>query len=225
VGGGYTTDRRTGNRPGPGRFRAREATDPSIEAGDLVGTMATSPVVVALVLVVLGTAGLLSAPAATAAPPTAPLTAAAEFTGWTWFGPGSPCGGGPVTFVAHFASNVSGGAAPYTYAWSFGDGSPGATGPDPTHDYPADGAKTWTATLTVTDATGATATNSTRVDPDTYSCPAEPARGQFAPTVVPFPLSTPGGLLLLSGGLAVVVVAALLVARRRRRSGREPPMA
>jgi hypothetical protein len=180
--------------------------------------MTASPVVVALVLVVLGTAGPLSAPAAPAAAPAAPLTVAAEFAGWTWTGFGSPCGGGPGTFVAHFASNVSGGVAPYTYAWNFGDGSPGTTGPDPTHAYPADGARTWIATLTVTDAQGATGANSTTVYPAVTACPAEPDLG-------PLPLSSPAGLLLLSGGLAVVVVAALLVARRRRRSGREPPMA
>ncbi|TMC83224.1 MAG: PKD domain-containing protein, partial [Chloroflexi bacterium] len=54
-----------------------------------------------------------------------------------------------------FSSSVSGGVAPYSYGWVFGDGSSG-TGAAPSHTYSAAG--TYTATLTVTDATAKQAT-------------------------------------------------------------------
>jgi PKD repeat protein len=58
--------------------------------------------------------------------------------------------GSPVTFHAF----LSGGTAPFTFDWEFGDGG-NSTLPNATHRYAAPG--NFTANLTVTDATGATA--------------------------------------------------------------------
>ncbi len=57
--------------------------------------------------------------------------------------------GSPVNFT----SSVSGGVAPYTYSWSFGDGGLGGNLPNITHIYTTNGP--FVAVLTVIDATGA----------------------------------------------------------------------
>lgn len=51
-----------------------------------------------------------------------------------------------------FTDNSSGGVAPLTYQWDFGDGSQQSTDPNPTHPYSSPG--TYTVTLTITDAAG-----------------------------------------------------------------------
>src|SRR5262249_13120194 len=51
-----------------------------------------------------------------------------------------------------FAGSVSGGAAPYTYFWNFGDGSTATGTLTPTHTYTESG--TFTVLLAVTDAEG-----------------------------------------------------------------------
>jgi len=53
--------------------------------------------------------------------------------------------------VASFTATPSG-TGPFTYSWSFGDGSPGSTSPDPTHSYGSPGS--YTVTLIVTDSHG-----------------------------------------------------------------------
>jgi large repetitive protein len=65
------------------------------------------------------------------------------------------CSGTPVQFT----STVSGGTAPYTYAWTFGGGG-SSNAQDPIHAFTSLGCGTATFqnTLTVTDATGATGT-------------------------------------------------------------------
>ncbi|MBN2456553.1 MAG: DUF4349 domain-containing protein, partial [Sedimentisphaerales bacterium] len=60
----------------------------------------------------------------------------------------------------YFRAEVSGGFAPYTYKWDFGDGTT-STDESPVHTYDADGK--FTVTLTVTDDKGNTATD-TRTD-------------------------------------------------------------
>ena len=53
----------------------------------------------------------------------------------------------PATF--EFQANLTGGTEPYTYVWSFGDGSEGSDEQDPVHTF--DEAGTYNVTLTVTD--------------------------------------------------------------------------
>ncbi|GAA0934628.1 hypothetical protein GCM10009560_42040 [Nonomuraea longicatena] len=65
--------------------------------------------------------------------------------------------GGPYTVAENTPLTLAGaatGAGPLTYTWDFGDASAPAQGPAPTHVYGDDGA--FTATLTVTDASGFT---------------------------------------------------------------------
>ena len=60
---------------------------------------------------------------------------------------------GPTTTVVGnttFVTSISGGTAPYTCSWSFGDATPTQTGCSPVHTYIASG--TFSATLTVTDS-------------------------------------------------------------------------
>lgn len=67
---------------------------------------------------------------------------------------------GEAPFNESFRSNVSGGLAPYSYAWSYGDGNrSNGTVADPVHDYRAPGLDT--ATLVVTDAANATSVPAT----------------------------------------------------------------
>jgi PKD repeat protein len=63
-------------------------------------------------------------------------------------------GTGNAPLAVSFSSTPSGGLAPYTYAWNFGDASTG-TGPSPSHTYTSGG--TFSVNLNVTDANGATA--------------------------------------------------------------------
>src|SRR5213083_309286 len=65
--------------------------------------------------------------------------------------PSSPSAGQPVSFTA----SASGGTPPYSYTWSYGDGSTG-TGLQSTHAYIRDG--TYQVTLTVADSTVSTGT-------------------------------------------------------------------
>ena len=60
---------------------------------------------------------------------------------------------GYTPLIVSFTANVTGGTAPYTYDWDFGDGSAHSTLANPTHTYTEAG-ETFTVTLTVTDAVG-----------------------------------------------------------------------
>ncbi len=64
---------------------------------------------------------------------------------------GAALPGTPLTFVAA----VSGGAAPYRYTWMYGDGTPGASGPNVSHAFPAAGS--YVVTAVVQDDAGAQA--------------------------------------------------------------------
>lgn len=83
----------------------------------------------------------------TAPPPLAATAAAAH-----------PCGQAPLSVT--FSGSASGGAAPYTFAWTFGDGA-SSTVQNPTHLYDAAGSPN--AVLQVTDAQLAVASDSVAV--------------------------------------------------------------
>jgi len=59
--------------------------------------------------------------------------------------------GGTVPLTVNFAGSATGGTAPYTYAWDFGDGAQ-SSAQNPVHTYASQG--NFTATLTVHDAVG-----------------------------------------------------------------------
>ncbi len=69
-------------------------------------------------------------------------------------------GSGTVPLRVAFSAFALGGAPPYSYAWTFGDGSAG-TGSSPQHTYNITGS--YVAQVVVTDASGATASASTPV--------------------------------------------------------------
>src|SRR2546426_740652 len=88
-------------------------------------------------------------------------------TGSFTFSPTNPSPGGSVTFTAA----ASGGTAPYTYSWKFGDGGT-ATGNPATHSYSAKGS--YTATLTIRDSGGGSLNVSNTVQVGT-----QPLQGGF----------------------------------------------
>jgi hypothetical protein len=99
--------------------------------------------------------------------------------------------GSPVTF----AGSETGGTAPLSYAWAFGDGGTASGSLTPTHTYAAAG--TYTATLTVTDALSRSSTSSTTVTVSaavaptvTAVTPAPGATGLSLSTIVVVTFST-----------------------------------
>ena len=104
----------------------------------------------------------------------APLTAAAAANPTT--------GNAPLS--VSFTGSATGGAAPYSYSWNFGDGSAVSTAQNPTHTYNA--ACTCTATLTVTDGSSPAKTAASNVtvsvsavgNPLTATASAVPTSGQ-----------------------------------------------
>lgn len=114
-----------------------------------------------------------------------PLAATASFVS------GSATPPDPVQFTG----TVSGGQPPYTYLWSFGDGSIGSAALDPSHTYNATG--TYPAHFLVTDAGGGRAgaflnVSVGTVPPLTASAQANPTAG-VAPLAVLFSSSAAGG--------------------------------
>jgi PKD repeat protein len=116
-----------------------------------------------------------------------PLTASAGATPTT--------GNAPLT--VSFTGSASGGTAPYTYRWNFGDGSTSTT-QNPSHTYNSAG--TYTATLTVTDSSSpaktatatATVTVSSVGNPLAATASGNPTSGQI-PLTVAFTGTAAGG--------------------------------
>jgi PKD repeat protein len=97
----------------------------------------------------------------------------------------------PVTFT----STVSGGTAPYTYKWTFGDGSPGSTAPDPSHTFNTSGV--FIVNLNVSDNAGHSQASVTQITthsgPMSVTASVTPTHG-VAPLVVSFMATPVGGL-------------------------------
>jgi len=92
----------------------------------------------------------------------------------------------------NFSGGASGGAAPYTYSWNFGDSSSSPT-QNPSHNYTSAGS--YTATLTVTDSHGCTATSNVAITVwplPIATAQAQPSSG-CSPLSVSFTGSASGG--------------------------------
>ena len=83
--------------------------------------------------------------------------APAQTTGILGVRPSAAPSTGSAPLAVAFTANTAGGTAPYTFAWAFGDGTPGS-GPSVSHTYTTVGS--YAATVTVTDSKGATASGS-----------------------------------------------------------------
>lgn len=151
---------------------------------------------------VTATAGSLTATTkATAFGSTQPLTVGITAT------PTNPNKGDGVTFTA----SVTGGTAPFTYAWTFGDGGTGS-GQTVSHRYFSDGQKS--ISLTVTDAdnrTGSTSSSvSVRPDPEPppATCATDPSLCPPPPPALTItPVCSPGSATVPQVAAACTVTA------------------
>jgi outer membrane protein assembly factor BamB len=112
----------------------------------------------------------------------------------------------PNTATFRLTANDSGGIAPRTDHWSFGDGSSSATGSVVEHPYSANAP--YTASLTVLDANGTTATAMVPL----FAPPANCSH----PATSPSPNVGLEELALSTGVALVLLLATVLVLRRRR---------
>src|SRR3989475_4183808 len=129
-----------------------------------------------------------------------PPALSASFT----FLPSNPTSGTAVAFTAV----ASGGTAPYSYSWSFGDGT-SATGASPTHTYSKVGP--YTVTVTATDSNGATSSST------------QQATGSASSNPLSNPLSTVTFLyvgLIAGGAVSVSVLLAKYHSRNRKLSAK-----
>lgn len=126
-------------------------------------------------------------------------------------------GGGVYgAWTESLSGNARGGAPPYAFAWTFGDGSAGGVGRNATHSYSVPG--TYTASLLVTDAHGLHAWANATVAAAPPPC-APPAPGFSVLGLSP--LETLALLVGLGTGL-LAIVAVILVRRRRKGPPTDP---
>jgi hypothetical protein len=115
-----------------------------------------------------------------------------------------------------FSASISGGTAPYTYSWNFGDGSATSTAVSPSHTFSSQGS--YSVVLTIQDATGTIAKSSAlviTVGPCTTNCGSSPNSN-----------GTSGisgtDLAALIAAIIIAIVVALVVVllvMRKRKSG------
>lgn len=102
---------------------------------------------------------------------------------------------GAAPLTVNFTGAASGGTSPYSFSWTFGDGSPASPSQNPSHVYTTTG--TYTAVLTVTDAAGNTGSASVAIGvnagaPLTAHATASPSSGSV-PLNVAFNATASGG--------------------------------
>src|SRR5207244_9157660 len=120
------------------------------------------------------------------------ITVAAILAAGFTYSPSSPQVGQQVTLTG----SVSGGTAPYTFSWAFGDGSTGS-GQSTTHTYSSPG--TFTLTLTVKDSSSSQQTATSQHSATVTSPPPLTARFSFTPSTpqsgqqITFTASASGG--------------------------------
>ncbi len=127
---------------------------------------------------------------------------------------GTRSGAAPLTVL--FSGSATGGTGRITYQWNFGDSSPKSAYADPTHTYNSSG--TYTAVLTVTDTTGATATAQVTIQ---VSAPGSGPGGSNGTTSNNGLLGLPGdeGIAVIGVIAAAVIAALVLILFLRKRKG------
>jgi len=116
---------------------------------------------------------------------------------------------GTIPLAVSFSVTVSGGTAPYTYAWDFGDGS-SSTQQNPSHTYQIAG--TYTVSITVTDGGGRSITRTT-----TVTANSNPITGTGT--------GIPPWVYYVIVAIIVLAVVAFVVVRMRRGRQQPPPRA
>lgn len=122
---------------------------------------------------------------------------------------------GTAPLSSNFSASASGGRAPYSYRWSFGDGS-NATGQSVRHTYRTTGS--FSVTLVATDSFGREANRSLNVS--VHPAPP-PSGGSSSSGGLSGPVSLE--LIAVAASVAVLAVAVVLWSRRRGRRAAPPP--